>query len=814
MADRNHLISRLPLSLQSFFRADKNGDLWLDKKELRSSKEVPKEWLNHFSTIDSIGIKDGHLAPDEILHYERISGKSTSWRQSITAYQIWKSARLTKATDHPHTMQLAYITRHLMREKGMDFNSIESIFDTIEQFPNPEKRFDVMEKLYEICNLLPEKGLQEVRIAGRTSYKAPLEEEFFQKGIGTYLELFQSKHGDDLINCAKSFFKEFRSIDLISKGLQKQITIWSSRKADPQIQKNWIDKILSTGCEVDDSVGRVDLFTLYRLSEGRDSSTDSYNRRVPIPFTLDLPNLITLYQNKNLRDRFLELQLLLMVRIAATNSGVAVEENKINIENLRKYEAAMLTLLQTLSPIQIADLVSIDDKEKKYNTAQAERLFSKRGVSIISYADKIGVIPEDNSFRRFLLWEAPEENPNRVIEEVIDQVRFIRAGLPPFLSFNFISNSAIFQKIKIYSEAGRILYPIISAAGLNDDEIIHQLTPPSCIEDLYNTRNAGYSSLDQFLDKSRSDLSEALISLRDNFGVKTELLWPTLLTLLGDKNTILERATSFQTFLATAKRWGWSLKEVQSFCFRMNQQKIDIGEVASLLSKSQYDRLTISSPRSADDFGDLILRVSKKCNQISMSYLSLKVLDALDIPFRPHLKRLSIDVAAADWNGSIHTLHALLEKFIDQGYDLDLQMALYKSDIFHHAKKANQGSIHVQLVVGHADNTGFVISVNEESLVKKDLNKMKIFIKPKLASNSVVIYDGCSTAKREGNVKDFATSTAEVLHTVVWGNSTDGTVEDIDFDDHGNILRVKFYGENNNTSSGRKIDRRIRVRHH
>jgi hypothetical protein len=863
----------LPPEIEAFLEADRDGDLRLTPEEIAGFSGAPKEWNDKFDAIDCLGEKDGELSPEEVLHFKRLGGDAKVWQSAIWAHHADAGAQLS-ASGERHA---AFKTRFAMYKAGVAPRELEGTLEVIESLEDAGSRLRALQELARFAKACEPGSIDSSStIYPRVRGAGPVDPKAFVRGLRYYAdaqERIQEREGPISVATINDTYGlmtlNIRNSDLLAIGMEDRLEVIAGAGHDSSVRDAYIDAVLFNtqmpevlyDLDLPSSPGALIRNHQVSLGDGGElisleaefepGDVDDKPPAQTHPFAeLLLEEMENMLGNSNpllesqsitSRDAFIEQveQLIAAdwseaeIRTLLTNDKGQLDKSSVRRLSMGAvgFRSISSSFIEARSiGLSVEDIASIHQDEDvnfpNFNNAiEDAKLLGMDDARILPILESIGNRRDGESiadfFKRFnvlpgqlILYDAVEEvgitgsDQNLIVSKLSDWLG--TTGRNP---------------AKVVEEN---LMPILRAAkgaDLSPEEIIAEVEALVGMSARKHTRSAQHVNWGgdyQFKGltlKVSTDAAQTLKLLEENFGVDPTQTWSTATELIGSDHVIDHEILDFPSLLKAADRWGWSLGDVRTFLDEIRSHGIDSGEIATMISHSLDDRISMAKARDPDQFAADITAAmlrskdGKSCIIRHFGRLSLKVLDAMGRPMRPHRPYAVVDMAVADHNGAFYNLHSQIEELVDQGYDLDIAEVASENWIYEHMSIAgDKRPIDLWIVAGHGSPKGVQLGHHEGETAYLDRGdeELRERVRPFLAKDAQVVLWACSTARYsdEGAKRsmasddsatrisetDFATSAATYLNLPVWGNRFDGSSDGSSFDPTGRLVDVHFTG--------------------
>lgn len=804
----------------------------MDREEISKASEIlPEEWRTNFDEIDSLESKDGRLAPDEVLIFERsrsrsllersqVCGPHITWRQIMDVHRAWEK-RVGDQVSDPQYRHGVFTLRYRLLNKGMSRDLVEQIIGVADLLPDDASRIAFIRDIDSIfSNLLDRTLHQNLWIDVRRDWGGAVDTCAFRDGMRRIQEVVKllrtnttkeerEKYEPMLINF---FFINMQNMDLFSKGLEKVAAI-------PQAPvKN-------------------ELFAVVHFFFG----------------VWEHPS--------NIIDAAMPAESLKVRKDTGDSKGLGKVRCEVRFcvasEKLRtlpdRYHSALSELLeQGVEGEDIERLLFVGEgiggnlfNESQYDEAMARSVFSREGMDVLIYLRRKNVHPSRrvhfNKFLSFMRNTLPlfaKDAAAMACRNGSDTRRFVDEALDFLDRAMMFGMTAVLDNLDPYTPGMLQLCASLHAQGIQPPELYSfarnlqaiavKSKSPRIFDDAYRLfvgifesgyrAGSAFSILESFMHQgweivgqgmrlTGSDnqmlykgalfqsIREAMALLKEKYG--SERPWNDLVNMMGGEMNIRRNGLFLEHLVLMAHQWRWTFKELRQFCKQMHAHGIELAEISLMLANSTGNLPLVPQNRSKDDFTREILNIKRKCHVSRFGRLSLQVLDAANRGRRPGRKLAVFDIALADGNGALYHFFRNAERFIALGYDINLREVSREDDIYDHFRGMVKGGVDIWWVDAHAGPKAIGLGYGQGERSSLDINDMEIreFVKPYLAEKAQIIYDACSTARKISDSDlNLATRHADLLEHPVWANTVDGAVKNAIFNEEGDLEKIIFWG--------------------
>jgi len=840
--------AKMPESLRLFFQVDSDGDLRLSRDEIDSAGGLANSWVESFNEIDALEVGDGYIIPSEVLHFERIAGKPDKWSEAVQAFKVWNEMPSELIGDAKASHAL-FALRYLLETNNFNEEFVNSIFKVLDSLG------DSATKKTAYADLLSIVGGQTEELASlcekysgsvpRFESLGPIDGKLFLLMLKRFRKTFEKISGEGaskerLAHLGEQLLRNISHLDFFEKSVQQT-------EADFKVNGVGLEK---TGKFVDEllTYGRVDLktsrYSMYGMT--LEGIIREVNRNYLLVSKLRLPDdsydgLQPKHITPALKKHYRSLEHMIMRNAARERfPDVKLQEVRNSVDAHRSNLMALLELGFTSDNI-IDCFSEVNGKFKSNRVVELLKpqhlawvdAFLELGYSTslimdvaksdaqLSYAlfkegRELGLTPGE-TFKVFLQIEP------RSVMKMVPYLKRLKSYVPGTLkilrSFEEVGISEKKRydlvhrfgdllhnrsKAGIFAEHLTSLVRRMHDSGMDGEIIAAEL---DTIVDLYprlfgrGRRFANLKDPSELRVAAFVDMARTMEGLGAVYGISNEKQWEVAVSLIGDEEAVWDSSPDFPFLLMGAKHWGWSLDELSAFSSRIREASIDISEIATMIANSEEDLMRFNRPRTAEAFADQILSLKESAHISRFGRYSVKILDALSRPPRPHRHQLVVDVNSADHNGAFYRLHRDLAVFVDQGYDIDLHEVANEKDVYNHLAHAysrNGRPADVWMVAGHGKPNSIRLGVGEgdESIfIDTEDSELGSRVKQYLADGAQVILQACSALlERADGGDNIGTTISRLLGLPVWGNKVDGILGTILFGADGIIEKVTFAG--------------------
>lgn len=344
-----------------------------------------------------------------------------------------------------------------------------------------------------------------------------------------------------------------------------------------------------------------------------------------------------------------------------------------------------------------------------------------------------------------------------------------------------------------------------TAAGLGDAQILGRFSSLKRLKAELNHREMRYLSIadkkynkDFFYQVCVRDMGESLDTLRTFFGVQTNDLWPTLEDLLGTTKLHVN-AIEFPKFLMTAYSWGWDINDVMRFSKLLTEKNIDIGETTTMFANSEDDQMLAIYRYTPESLIAKMEAARAISNITRFGHISLLTLNEISSPVSPERPIVKVTLGLGDWNGANYVYARHIDKFIAQGYQIDLREVGTRDELLRHFDEQIYRAPAYQIFIAHSFYRGLFLGIDEkdpEQKLRIEDNK-EIFhrIRPKLIGTKRILAFGCELAADPPNkLNNFASILVATAGVPVEANQFIGTVWKVMFSPDGDVEKVVYIG--------------------